>query len=102
MHWYNDRARTGFAATPAHLVLPPELTGVRSPIVVALGCLFPMIGAHKVLAAYGCLIPRLVTGRFDPEPAQGGLALDRQLLPRRRSRFPASSVAAASRYCRPA
>ena len=25
-----------------------------------------MIGAHKVLAAYGCLAPRLVTGTFDP------------------------------------
>jgi len=66
VHWYNDRSRTDFAATPSHLVLPSELTGIRSPIVVALGCLFPMIGAHKVLAAYGCLIPRLVTGRFDP------------------------------------
>jgi cysteine synthase A len=66
LHWHNDEARTGLAATPGHLVLPPELTGVRSPIVVALGCFFPMIGAHKVLAAYGCLIPHLVTGRFDP------------------------------------
>jgi cysteine synthase len=47
-------------------VLPPELTGVRSPIIVAFGCFFPMIAAHKVLAAYGCLIPHLVTGRFDP------------------------------------
>ena len=25
-----------------------------------------MIHAHKVLAAYGCLAPRLVTGQFDP------------------------------------
>tara|TARA_B100000003_G_scaffold106988_1_gene95763 strand:- start:32 stop:1207 length:1176 start_codon:yes stop_codon:yes gene_type:complete len=25
-----------------------------------------MIGAHKVLAAYSCLVARLVTGRFDP------------------------------------
>ena len=47
-------------------MLPPELTGVEAPIVVALGDRFPMIGAHKVLAAYGCLAPRLVTGRFDP------------------------------------
>jgi len=34
--------------------------------VVLLGRRFPMIGAHKVLAAYACLVPRLVTGRFDP------------------------------------
>jgi cysteine synthase len=66
VHWYNDRSRAGFVETPSHLVLPPELTGVRSPIAVALGCSFPLIAAHKVLAAYGCLIPRLVTGRFDP------------------------------------
>ena len=25
-----------------------------------------MIRAHKVLAAYACLAPRLVTGQFDP------------------------------------
>jgi cysteine synthase A len=66
MHWYNERSRAGFATIPPHLALPPELTGVRAPILLALGCFFPMIGAHKVLAAYGCLIPRLVTGRFDP------------------------------------
>jgi cysteine synthase A len=66
VHWHNDRSRTGVAAVPPHFVLPPELTGVRSPIIVALGCFFPMIAAHKVLAAYGCLIPHLVTGRFDP------------------------------------
>ena len=62
VHWYNDHARTGVGETPAHLVFPPPLTGVRSPIVMALGCCFPMIGAHKVLAAYGCLVPRDIDG----------------------------------------
>ena len=66
VHWYNDRSRSGLARVPIHLVFPPGLTGVASPIVMALGCFFPLIGAHKVLAAYGCLVPRLVTGRFDP------------------------------------
>jgi cysteine synthase len=90
MHWYNDITRTSFAATPSHLVFPPSLTGVRSPILMALGCFFPLIGAHKVLAAYGCLIPRLVTGRFDPQlhkavwPStgnycRGGIAISRIL-----------------------
>ena len=90
LHWYNDRARSGFAATPAHLVLPAALTGVRAPIVVAFGGFFPLIGAHKVLAAYGCLIPRLVTGRFDPgrqravwpstgNYCRGGIAISRIL-----------------------
>ena len=42
------------------------MTGTDARIVVALGNRFPMIGAHKVLAAYSCLVARLVTGRFDP------------------------------------
>jgi cysteine synthase len=90
MHWYNDRARRDLAAVPVHLVLPPQLTGVPAPIIVALAALFPLIGAHKVLAAYGCLAPHLVTGRFEPERqcavwpstgnfCRGGLALSRIL-----------------------
>jgi cysteine synthase A len=90
VHWYNDRSRTGFAASPVCLVAPPGLTGVRSPILIVLGCLFPMIGAHKVLAAYGCLAPHLVTGRFDPSRhrivwpstgnyCRGGIAISRIL-----------------------
>src|SRR5688572_8224181 len=66
VHWFNDEERTGLVPVPAYLVLPEALTGVRAKIVVALGDRFPMIGAHKVLAAYGCLVPRLVSGRFDP------------------------------------
>jgi cysteine synthase len=75
---------------PEHVVLPPELTGVEARIVVALGNRFPLIGAHKVLAAYGCLVPRLVTGRFDPTRdravwpstgnyCRGGVAISRLL-----------------------
>ncbi len=66
VHWYNAEDRRGTQALPAHVILPEALTGVPSPIVVALGDRFPMIRAHKVLAAYACLAPRLVTGRFDP------------------------------------
>jgi cysteine synthase len=73
-----------------HVVLPPALTGVRAPVVVMVGCNFPMIGAHKVLAAYGCLLPRLVTGGFDPSHqraiwpstgnyCRGGVAISRIL-----------------------
>jgi cysteine synthase A len=90
MHWHNDLSRTGFAPVPAHLVFPPSLTGVRPPIVMALGCCFPIIGAHKVLAAYGCLIPHLVTGGFDSARhravwpstgnyCRGGIAISRML-----------------------
>ncbi len=66
VNWYNDDSRRGFAAVPAHVVLPKALTGVDARIVVVLGDRFPMIGAHKVLAAYGCLVPRVITGQFDP------------------------------------
>jgi cysteine synthase A len=66
VHWFNDGSRAGRTAVPGHLVLPESLTGVPSPIVIALGDRFPMIGSHKVIAAYGCLAPRLVTGQFDP------------------------------------
>jgi cysteine synthase len=66
VHWFNDAARRGLAAVPEHLELPPALTGVPARIVLALGDGFPMIHAHKVLAAYGCLVPRVVTGQFDP------------------------------------
>jgi cysteine synthase A len=90
VHWYNDAARTGQANTPVHVVLPAELTGVQARIVVALGEKFPMIGAHKVLAAYGCLAPRVITGQFDPTRhravwpstgnyCRGGVAISRLL-----------------------
>jgi cysteine synthase len=65
-HWFNDSARRERVDVPGHVVLGEELTGVKAPIVVLLGRRFPMIGAHKVLAAYACLVPRLVTGKFDP------------------------------------
>ena len=65
-NWFNDATRTGQAAVPVHVELPEALTGVKARIVVAVGALFPMIRAHKVLAAYACLAPRLVAGRFDP------------------------------------
>jgi cysteine synthase len=66
VNWFNDAARTGTVDVPVHVVLPRELTGVETPIVVLLGDRFPMIGAHKVLAAYGCLAPRVAAGGFDP------------------------------------
>jgi cysteine synthase A len=66
VHWFNGDSRREQADVPAYVVLPESLTGVRAPIVVALGDRFPMIRAHKVLAAYGCLAPRIITGQFDP------------------------------------
>jgi len=48
-----------------YMELPSSLTGTPARIVVLVGKWFPT-GAHKVGAAFGCLVPRLVTGQFDP------------------------------------
>ena len=88
VHWYNATDRSSQSDVPAHVVLGKELTGVDATIVVALGDRFPMIRAHKVLAAYGCLAPRIVTGQFDPSShravwpstgnyCRGGVAISR-------------------------
>ena len=66
IHWYNQPEGRNIQDFPNYVELPSELTGVRARILVLTGATFPMIGAHKVLAAYGCLAPRLVTGQFDP------------------------------------
>ncbi len=66
VHWHNAPDRRSFSAVPNYIELPEALTGVAARILVALGDRFPMIRAHKVLAAYGCLAPRIVTGQFDP------------------------------------
>ena len=65
VHWHNAADRKGLANVPEHIVLGENVTGVKARIVVALGDRFPMIDCHKVLAAYGCLIPRLMSGVFD-------------------------------------
>jgi len=44
---------------------PSSLTGVPARIIQLIGKWFPT-GAHKVGATFGCLVPRLITGQFDP------------------------------------
>jgi cysteine synthase A len=48
-----------------YLELPRTLTGTEARIIALVGKWFPT-GAHKVGATFGCLVPRLVTGQFDP------------------------------------
>jgi cysteine synthase len=62
--WRNDRD-TGLFGEVNAVEFPSELTGVPARIVGLVGKHFPT-GAHKVGAAFGCLVPRLVTGEFDP------------------------------------
>ena len=64
--WHNEPVAHGGGYGPVNFIeLPPELTGVPARIVMLVGKWFPT-GAHKVGAAFGCLVPQLVTGRFDP------------------------------------
>ena len=64
--WHNQPVASGGGFNGVNfLELPPSLTGVPARIIVMVGKWFPT-GAHKVGAAFGCLVPRLVTGQFDP------------------------------------
>ncbi len=47
------------------LEVPGEISGVDARIIALVGKWFPT-GSHKVGATFGCLVPRLVTGQFDP------------------------------------
>jgi len=62
--WKND-PETGLFGNGNWVELPSELTGVDARIVGLVGKYFPT-GAHKVGAGFGCLVPRLVSGNFDP------------------------------------
>jgi cysteine synthase len=64
--WHNEpKAMGGGFGGVNYMELPSSLTGTPARIVVLVGKWFPT-GAHKVGAAFGCLVPRLVTGQFDP------------------------------------
>jgi cysteine synthase len=64
--WHNEpKAKGGGFGGVNYLELPSSLTGVPARIFVLIGKWFPT-GAHKVGAAFSCLVPRLVTGQFDP------------------------------------
>jgi cysteine synthase len=64
--WHNEAKPSGggFGGVN-YLELPTSLTGVPTRIIVLVGKWFPT-GAHKVGATFSCLVPRLVTGQFDP------------------------------------
>lgn len=63
--WKNEAKETGGLFTgPNFFELPKSLTGVDARIICLVGKWFPT-GCHKVGAAFGCLVPRLVTGQFN-------------------------------------
>lgn len=64
--WKNEPVPFGGGFGPVnHIEFPSSLTGVPARIIALVGKWFPT-GAHKVGATFGCLVPRLVTGQFDP------------------------------------
>jgi len=66
VNWHNEpKERGGLFGGVNYIELPRELTGVNARIVVMIGKWFPT-GCHKVGSAFGCLVPRLITGQFDP------------------------------------
>jgi cysteine synthase len=63
--WKNDIVTGAFGGVN-FLEIPECISGVPTPIVGLIGKYFPT-GAHKVGAAFGCLVPRLVSGEFNPD-----------------------------------
>ncbi len=64
--WRNEPVDSGGLYNEGNWIeFPPALTGVEARIVGLVGKWFPT-GAHKVGAGFGCLVPRMVTGQFDP------------------------------------
>ena len=64
--WKNEpREKGGLFGKANYLEIPESLSGVEARIVVMTGKWFPT-GSHKVGATFGCIVPGLVTGQFDP------------------------------------
>ena len=64
--WKNEPIPHGGGFNGVNFIeFPSILTGTEARIIALVGKWFPT-GAHKVGAAFGCLVPRLVTGQFDP------------------------------------
>jgi cysteine synthase A len=64
--WHNEPVASGGGFGKVnYMEFPSALTGTKARILALVGKWFPT-GAHKVGAAFGCLVPRLVTGQFDP------------------------------------
>jgi cysteine synthase A len=90
LHWFNTPTHRGLTNVPSYLVIPGELLEIDAKIIVMLGRHFPMISAHKVLPAYACLVPRILSGEFDLDTnraiwpstgnyCRGGVAISRIL-----------------------
>ena len=66
INWHNQPVSKGGNFGGVNFFeFPSSLTGTKARLIGLEGKWFPT-GAHKVGAAFSCLVPRLVTGQFDP------------------------------------
>ena len=66
VNWHNEPKEFGGGfGSVNYIEIPRAISGTKARIIGLAGKWFPT-GAHKVGAAYACLAPELVTGRFDP------------------------------------
>ncbi len=66
INWANEQKNEGGTYGDINYIeLPSSLTGTKARIVAMTGKWFPT-GVHKVGAAFGCLVPTLVSGQFNP------------------------------------
>ncbi|MBW2307812.1 MAG: pyridoxal-5-phosphate-dependent protein subunit beta [Deltaproteobacteria bacterium] len=66
VNWKNEPvASGGLFGKVNRIEIPSAITGVDARVIALVGKWFPT-GSHKVGATFGCLVPRLVTGQFDP------------------------------------
>jgi len=65
--WKNQPVKEGglYNDLPNYIEIPSAISGVKARIFAMVGKYFP-VGCHKVGASFACLVPRLVTGQFDP------------------------------------
>jgi cysteine synthase len=65
--WKNQPQAFGglYQELPNYIEIPKAITGIKARVIAMTGKYFPT-GAHKVGASFACLVPRLVTGQFDP------------------------------------
>lgn len=66
--WKNQPTEKGglYNPLPNYIEIPEIISGVKARIFAMSGKFFPT-GCHKVGASFACLVPRLVSGQFDPK-----------------------------------
>jgi cysteine synthase len=64
--WKNEpKPEGGTYGRVNYVEIPSVLSGLKARIIARVGKWFPT-GSHNVGATFGCLVPRLITGQFDP------------------------------------